>query len=175
MFWFWFCFLWLGLTDTQWLAWTSQRSVCLCCRTLFWLGGLPSVAPRTGFYIRGLTPTSSCINFMCNATFLSCPNKSPNLKNQNKKCSHWTSWNYLQLAYCIQWRLQMSLPIISLHVALFVLLRRASTLRSWARNSFLPLFSLFTHFSDSQTTSMISKSSGYSIYRWEWKALSMEA
>lgn len=89
VFWFGFCFLWLGLTDTQWLAWTSQRAVWLCCRTLFWLGGLPSVAPCTEFYIRGLTPTSSCINFMCNATFLSCLNKPPNLKNQNKKCSHW--------------------------------------------------------------------------------------
>lgn len=107
---FWFCFVWQGLTATQWLAWTWQRSVCLCCRTLFWLGGqkrklitflsFPNVAPNTGslgrFYIRGLAPTSSFINFMYNATFLSCINKFPNLKNQNEKCSYWNFCSFFQ-------------------------------------------------------------------------------
>lgn len=80
------------------------------CRTLFSLGGqkrklvtflsLPSLAPCTGsldrFYNRVLPPTSSFINFMCNATFLSCSNRFPNLKNQNEKCLHWNFCSFPQ-------------------------------------------------------------------------------
>lgn len=196
---FWFCFVWQGLTATQWLVWTWQKSVCLCWRTLFWLGGqkrklvtflsLPSVAPCTGllgkFYIRGLAPTTSSINFMCNATFLSCINKSPNLKNQNEKCSHWNFCSFPQnILKLLTIGLLYPITLANIFTNIFLtcgticIVKRGFNFKELGqkhRNSFLPLFSLFTHFSASQTTSVISKSSGYSIDRWEWKALSMEA